>query len=82
MLDGEFSDQDLNSAKQLIIASYKSVSESQDGEVSYYFAQELSDKFVSIDESIEEVNNVTKAQIVDIAKKVQLNTIYFLTGNE
>ena len=82
MLDGELSDQDLNSAKQLIIASYKSVSESQDGEVSYYFAQELSDKFVSIDESIEEINNVTKAQIVDIAKKVQLNTIYFLTGNE
>ncbi len=80
MLNGEFSEQDLESAKQLIISSLKGINDSQDGEINYCFAQELSNKFVSIEENIEKNQNVTKSQILEIAKRVQINTIYFL-GN-
>lgn len=82
MLNGDFSDSDIESAKQLIFASLKGIPETQDGEVTYYFSQELSGKFISLEENIEKIKSVTKEQILDIAKKVQINTIYFLTGNE
>lgn len=82
MYKGDFSEEDIESAKQLIYASFKSILDAQDSEITYYFAQELSEKFVSLDENIEKVRAVTKEQILDIAKKVQINTIYFLTGEE
>ncbi|MBR2744459.1 MAG: insulinase family protein [Clostridia bacterium] len=80
--NGEFSEDDINSAKQLILASYKNISETQDGEINYYYAQELADKFSSIEENMKEISAVTKEQIIDIANKIQLNTVYFLTGLE
>lgn len=82
MYNGDFSEEDIESAKQLIYASFKSIPDAQDSELTYYFAQELSEKFVSLDENIEKVKAVTKEQIIEIAKKVQINTIYFLTGKE
>lgn len=82
MLKGDFSEDDIASAKQLILASYRSIKETQDGEINYYFSQELSNEFVSIEQSISDVEIVTKNQIIEIAKKIQLNTIYFLTDNK
>lgn len=81
MCNGDFSDDDIESAKQLLYASFKSIPDTQDSEISYYFAQELSEKFVSLDKNIELIKSVTKDQIIEIAKKIQINTIYFLTGN-
>ena len=81
MCNGDFSDDDIESAKQLLYASFKSIPDTQDSEISYYFAQELSEKFVSLDENIEQIKSVTRDQIIEIAKKIQINTIYFLTGN-
>lgn len=78
--NGDFSDNDLGSAKQIIYASVKSIPDSQDGEIIYYFAQGLSNKFVNIDEYIQKIKSVTKEQVIEVAKKVKINTIYFL-GN-
>lgn len=78
MKNGDFSEEDINNAKTIIIASVESIPESQDSEITYYFAQELSDEFVSIEDYIKNINNVTKEQIIEIANKIQINTIYFL----
>ncbi len=80
MHDGEFSDNEINSAKQLILASYKSISETQDGEINFLFSQELSEDTTSVDELIKNIEVITKDQIIKIAEKIQINTIYFLTG--
>jgi len=82
MLTGDFSEEDIESAKQLIYASVKSIPDTQDGELMYYFAQELSNKFVSLDEYITNIKKVTKAEILKIAQKIKINTIYFLTGQK
>ena len=79
--NGDFSDEDIESAKQLQYAALKSVKDSQDVEVSYYFSQELSGKSIDIDESIQKFKAVSKEQIVDIANRISINTIYFLTGD-
>ena len=78
MKNGEFTDEDIENAKTLVDASVGSISESQDSEITYYFSQELSDEFVSTEDYINRINNVSKEQIVEVANKIQIITIYFL----
>ena len=37
---------------------------------------------ISLDEWFEKTEQTTKEEIVAVAKKIQLDTIYFLTGTE
>ncbi len=76
--NGEFSEEDINNSKELISESIRSISAEQDTEITYYYGQELSDNFTTIEEYIEKINNVTKEQIQEIAKNISINTIYFL----
>ena len=78
MENGDFTDEDIQNAKIIIDSSVSSIPETQDSEITYYFSQELSDDFVSIEDYVKKINEVTKEQIVDIANKIQINTIYFL----
>ena len=78
MESGDFTDEDIQNAKIIIDSSVESIPESQDSEITYYFSQELSDEFISTDDYIKKINDVTKDQIVEIANKIQINTIYFL----
>ncbi len=78
MENGDFTDDDINNAKILISSTVGSIPETQDSEITYYFSQELSDEFVSIEDYIKKINEVTKQQIIEIAKNIQINTIYFL----
>ena len=78
MENGDFTEEDINNAKTLISATVGSIPETQDSEITYYFSQELSNEFISIEDYLKKINEVTKDQIVDIAKNVQINTIYFL----
>jgi len=82
MVNGEFSEEEIKSGKQLINASIKSIPDTQDGELMYYFSQELFNEFVSIDDYIKNISKVNKKEIVDIAKKIKINTIYFLTSDD
>ena len=78
MKNGDFTDEDIKNAKTIISASVESIPESQDSEITYYFSQELSDEFISIEDYVSKINDVNKQQIIDIANKIQINTIYFL----
>ena len=78
MENGDFNEEDIKNAKTIIESSVGSIPESQDSEITYYLSQELSDEFVSIEDYINKINDVKIEQIVDIAKKIQINTIYFL----
>lgn len=78
MKNGNFDEQDIENSKNLIIESVKSITAEQDTEITYYYGQELSDTFMTIDEYIEKIKWQSKNQIVDLANKVNINTIYFL----
>ena len=78
MENGEFTKEDIENAKLIISSSVSGITESQDSEITYYFAQELSDDFVLIEDYIKRINEVTKEQIIEIGKNIQINTIYFL----
>ena len=78
MKNGNFTDEDIQNAKNLIIATIENIPEEQDTEISYYFGQELANTNTTTEEYKEKIENVTKEQIVEVAKSVKMNTIYFL----
>ena len=81
MKSGTFTDEDIDSAKTNIVATIKAIPDEQDTEISYYFGQELSEIKMNFEEYEDNINSVTKQDIIDFANKIQINTIYFLRGN-
>ena len=80
MENGEFSEENIKNAKINILATIKFIPDEQDTELTYYFGQELSNTNISFEEYEQKINNVTKEDIVEFAKTVKINTIYFLTN--
>jgi len=78
MKKANFTDEDIESAKNLIFATINNIEEEQDTEISYYFGQELSKRDTTIEEYTKKIEQVTKEQIVEVANNIKLNTIYFL----
>ena len=80
--NGKFSDKDIENAKIYIVSGIKNIEVEQDTEMVFYMGQELSGSHFSIEEYINSINSVTKEEIVEFAKSLQMNTIYFLTSSE
>lgn len=78
MKNGNFTEEDIENAKKLIVSSVKGISSEQDTEITYYYGQELSDTFTTIDDYVTKINNVTKSNIEEVAKEIWINTVYFL----
>ena len=80
MKNGEFTKKDLEDAKQNIISAIKFIPDEQDTQITYYFGQVIAGSNVSFEEYIKRIESITKEQIVNLAKKININTIYFLTN--
>ena len=81
MKKGKFTDKNIEEAKTNIISTINFIPEEQDTELMYYFSQELSGYEMSSEEYIAKINSITKENIIDLANRIQVNTIYFLTNN-
>ena len=79
MKQGNFDETDMKNAKQLIVASFRSMEDEQDSTISYYFGKEMEQENADIATYISRIENVTKEQIVRVAQNVTINTIYFLS---
>ena len=75
---GNFSDEDILNAKSYLVSGIKAIKEEQDSEIVFYIGQEISKRNITIEEYIEQVENVSKEEIMSFAKDVQINTVYFL----
>lgn len=78
MKNGNFTEKNIKDSKELIIASIEGISEEQDTEITYYYGQELANRFVDLKEYMDKIKAVTKDQIVRLAQSININTIYFL----
>ena len=78
MKKGDFTEEEVEDAKQGIIASIKTIDDEQDTEITYFFGQELSNNKCDIEQYISKISEVTKDDVIDIANKVSINTVYFL----
>ena len=77
---GIFSDEDLNNAIQTIISVIEVSEDSNTGIINNYYAQSLVNAD-NLDIKIKKYSNITKEDVVNIAKKIKMDTIYILEGD-
>lgn len=78
MKKGDFTEEEIESAKRTMISAVNGIQDEQDSEITYFISQELIGEKPNYDEYIEKTKAVTKEQVQEIANKITVNTIYFL----
>ncbi|MCM3123244.1 MULTISPECIES: pitrilysin family protein [unclassified Mesobacillus] len=82
MQAGDFTDQEVEQTKAVIENQMLETMDTARGMVEVLYHNVVSDQNVSLDDWLQGMSKTTKEEIVDVAKKVQLDTVYFLTGLE
>ena len=77
MNKGDFALEDLDKAKELVLSVLKDIFDYQDSIVDYYFTLEYVDSD-DISKKEEEFKSITKKDIIDVSKKLKIDTIYLL----
>lgn len=81
MRNGKFEDEDLENAKRYIYSGIDAIKEEQNTAIVFFYGEEVSLNKVTIEEYYEKIKNITREDIIEIAKRVNINTIYFLRNN-
>ena len=80
MKDGNITEKEMKDAKQFINAGLNLINESSENMIEYTFDKELYNEEIDIEKYRKSIEKITKEDIVEIAKKINIDTIYFL-GN-
>lgn len=78
MRNGEFTEEEIENEKKAIISGIDLIDDEQDAGIVYLYGQEISDTHVELEDYKQRIRSVNKDQILNIAKKIKINTIYFL----
>lgn len=81
MKNGNFEDEELENAKRYIYSGIDAIKEEQNTAIIFFYGEEVSLNKVTIEEYYEKIKNITKEDVIEIAKRVNINTIYFLRNN-
>lgn len=79
---GNISKREFLDAKSIITYSYSSLSDTPYNVVNFYFDRSLSNDSSSIEESIKQIENVKLNNVIETAKRMNLNIIYYLTNEQ
>lgn len=82
MKNGDFTDNDISQTKAVIRNQLLETIDTSHGLVEVLYHNVVSEKPKSLQEWLDGVEAVTKEQIVSVAAKIKLDTIYFLKGLE
>lgn len=75
---GDITEQELESARQLIVSTSKLIPESGENLITYYYDKEMNGEVPDLDKFINDIQKVKIEDIVDVAQDVTVDTIYFL----
>lgn len=82
MKKGNITDDEIEAGRELVLATLRMIKESQEDTISFCFDQSLFKENLTIDEYLSNLEKITKEQIVEVANKVNINTIYFLENSQ
>ncbi|MGG0718767.1 pitrilysin family protein [Robertmurraya massiliosenegalensis] len=82
MKNGDFSDQELSQTKAVIRNQMLETIDTARGMVEVLYHNVVSHEEISLDYWMDQMDQTTKEDIVQVAQKIQLDTVYFLTGQE
>lgn len=80
--DGRFTEDELMYAKLAMINSYKSIGDSLFATENWYMNQVFNIETLTPDEVAERVDKVTRIDVIEAARKVSLDTVYVLKGED
>ncbi|HIV86187.1 MAG TPA: insulinase family protein [Candidatus Monoglobus merdigallinarum] len=81
MQSGEIDDRELSNSKLYLINRFLSMKDGLRTMEDYYLSQSIMDNSGGIDDLIKRTEAVTKEEIVEVFKKLSLDTVYFLKGS-
>lgn len=81
MEDGDFTLEELDNAKKSFVSSIKMSEDTNGGIINNYLFNNL-DNVPLYDERIKVFKTITKEEVMEVAKKVKLNLIYLLSGED
>lgn len=79
---GNFTDEEMESAKLSLCNSYRTLGDYLGGMESWYLTQTFRPQVQTPDQAAEDLERVTREQVIEAAKRVTLDTVYQLIGNE
>ncbi len=79
---GEIEDWELEGARRTLVGTYLAALDSQNQLEEYWLGQSVAGLEENLNEIANRVEQVTKEQVVAVAQKLELDTIYFLQGME
>lgn len=80
--NGNISEHEFKSSINTLINSYNSYYDDQRALSTFYLTEKISGSNNTIDGIIENIRKVTVDDVVKVAKKIELDTVYFLEGKE
>ncbi len=82
MKAGDFTEQEIEQTKAVIANQMLETLDTARGMVEILYHNVVSRQKVSLDDWLEGMSKTTKEEIVEVANKIQMDTIYFLSGLE
>ena len=80
MKDGDFTEQELNETKDLIVNQLKETMDHPQGLIEILYQQVIGNRQMTPTELLEGIQNVTKDEVVHVASKIEEDTVYLLTS--
>ena len=80
--DGNITDFEISAAKLAMTNSFRSVGDTVSGIESWYLSRITEDKISTPEETAKQINAVTKEQLVSLAQRIKLDTVYTLKSKE
>ena len=79
---GKFTEEEFDATIKNITSSIKVLGDSIGYLCDYYLGNAVTNTILSPDEFVEKIKNVTREDVINVAQKLELEMIYFLTGKE
>lgn len=80
--NGHFTEEEVEQTKKSIIHQFKETIDRAGGIIEFFYQQAIAEAEINLEEIYNKINAVTKEDVIEIAKEVQLDTIYLLTAED
>lgn len=82
MRQGNFTEEEMEETKSLIINQLKETCDHPQGIIELLYQQVVGKRSITVEEMLERIRTVTKEEVINVAQKIQEDTVYLLTSEE